>query len=179
MYLCGTWPWLCDFGQPLMFATVIIWPCDHVTIWRCVCVSRSQFSADICCSSLWLRLGAPLGLGSECWTDLEQMLGQCSVFSCYGYIWWSSFWLRQELKESQCAFVCPSVRSQLVLSTQSSSFWLRSLSGSLRCLSGVSQVSLSLFCQTDGALNTSSCYRNLAFDNLTLLVFRFTIRTQK
>jgi len=44
----------------------------------------SQFTADTCCSSLWLRLGAPLGLGSECWTDLEQMLGQCSVFSCYG-----------------------------------------------------------------------------------------------
>ena len=45
---------------------------------------RSQFTADTCCSSLWLQLGAPLGLGSECWTDLDQMLGQCSVFSCYG-----------------------------------------------------------------------------------------------
>merc|ERR1712183_80652 len=43
-----------------------------------------KFSASTCCSSLWLSIGAPLGLGNECWTDLEQMLEQCTVFSCYG-----------------------------------------------------------------------------------------------
>merc|ERR1719397_14521 len=43
-----------------------------------------KFSAQTCCSSLWLSIGAPLGLGNECWTDLNQMLAQCSVFSCYG-----------------------------------------------------------------------------------------------
>ena len=45
---------------------------------------RGKFSAQTCCSSLWLSIGAPLGLGNECWIDRNQMVDQCSVYSCYG-----------------------------------------------------------------------------------------------
>ena len=29
-------------------------------------------------------MGSPLGLGNECWVDLDKMAEQCSIFSCYG-----------------------------------------------------------------------------------------------
>jgi len=49
------------------------------------CPDNTQtFVADTCCSPLWLSIGAPLGLGNECWVDLEKMADQCNIFSCYG-----------------------------------------------------------------------------------------------
>jgi len=43
-----------------------------------------KFTANTCCSSQWLSVGAPIGLGNECWFDLQTMMDQCSVYSCYG-----------------------------------------------------------------------------------------------
>jgi len=45
---------------------------------------RQTFTADACCSPLWHSVGSPLGLGNECWVDLDKMAEQCSIFSCYG-----------------------------------------------------------------------------------------------
>ena len=41
------------------------------------------FTARACCSSLWLHLGAPVGLGNECSVDMAEMEAGCPMFSCY------------------------------------------------------------------------------------------------
>jgi len=46
--------------------------------------SKQKFTTDTCCSPLWLSIGAPLGLGNECWIDLNDMASKCNLFSCYG-----------------------------------------------------------------------------------------------
>jgi len=45
---------------------------------------KQTFTADTCCSPLWHSVGSPLGLGNECWVDLDKMAAQCDIFSCYG-----------------------------------------------------------------------------------------------
>jgi len=45
--------------------------------------NKQTFTADACCSPLWLSIGAPLGFGNECWIDLDLMVEQCDIFSCY------------------------------------------------------------------------------------------------
>ena len=41
------------------------------------------FTARACCSSLWLHLGAPVGLGNECSVNMAEMEAGCPMFSCY------------------------------------------------------------------------------------------------
>ena len=41
------------------------------------------FTARACCSSLWLHLGAPVGLGNECSVDMAEMEAGCPMYSCY------------------------------------------------------------------------------------------------
>ena len=41
------------------------------------------FTARACCSSLWLHLGAPVGLGNECSVSMAEMEAGCPMFSCY------------------------------------------------------------------------------------------------
>merc|ERR1712179_72997 len=60
-------------SEPVCTSTVLTCP-DY----------RQTFTADACCSPLWLSVGSPLGLGNECWVDLDKMAEQCSIFSCYG-----------------------------------------------------------------------------------------------
>merc|ERR1711974_245816 len=49
--------------------------CFSVELW---CPSPTlTFPASVCCSALWLWLGAPLGLGNECSVDMTDMLSGC------------------------------------------------------------------------------------------------------
>jgi len=55
--------------------------CFSVELW---CPSPTiTFPASVCCSALWLWLGAPLGLGNECTVDMSDMLSGCPDYDCY------------------------------------------------------------------------------------------------
>ena len=55
--------------------------CTTVQLW---CPSpSSSFTARACCSSLWLSLGAPVGLGNECTIQMSDMEAGCPMYDCY------------------------------------------------------------------------------------------------
>ena len=55
--------------------------CTTVQLW---CPSPSiSFTAQACCSSLWLSLGSPVGLGNECSIDMSEMTAACPMYDCY------------------------------------------------------------------------------------------------
>ena len=88
----STWSWWCK----RLFLTVILsaWlclmlycylhlttTCTEVKLW---CPQpTTAFTTRACCSSLWLSLGAPVGLGNECNIDMEDMEAKCPMFDCY------------------------------------------------------------------------------------------------
>ena len=55
--------------------------CTEVTLW---CPEpTTSFTTRACCSSLWLSLGAPVGLGNECNIDMADMESKCAMYDCY------------------------------------------------------------------------------------------------
>jgi len=55
--------------------------CTTITMW---CPDPTlTFTTRACCSSLWLNLGAPVGLGNECTIDMEDMEDGCPMYDCY------------------------------------------------------------------------------------------------
>jgi len=55
--------------------------CTTITMW---CPDPTlTFTTRACCSSLWLNLGAPVGLGNECTIDMEDMQDGCPMYDCY------------------------------------------------------------------------------------------------
>merc|ERR1719312_1956456 len=45
--------------------------------------TRRKFSATSCCQVQWYSLGAPLGIGNECWIDPKDIADQCDLYTCY------------------------------------------------------------------------------------------------
>jgi len=55
--------------------------CVPVELW---CPSPTHtFTAQACCSSLWLNLGSTVGLGNECTIDMADMEAGCPMYDCY------------------------------------------------------------------------------------------------
>ena len=63
----------------VIMCTAIV--CTTITMW---CPDPTlTFTTRACCSSLWLNLGAPVGLGNECTIDMEDMEDGCPMYDCY------------------------------------------------------------------------------------------------
>lgn len=55
--------------------------CVDVELW---CPSpHHTFKTKACCSSLWLSLGAPLGMGNECHFEMKDLEEGCPMYDCY------------------------------------------------------------------------------------------------
>ena len=70
--------WLCLMLYCYLYLSTT---CTEVTLW---CPSpTTSFTTRACCSSLWLSLGSPVGLGNECNIDMADMEAKCAMYDCY------------------------------------------------------------------------------------------------
>lgn len=78
LILSSTTIWLSFLVYCYLYLTTV---CVPVELW---CPTPTQtFSAQACCSSLWLNLGSTVGLGNECTIDMADMESGCPMYDCY------------------------------------------------------------------------------------------------
>ena len=70
--------WLCLMLYCYLYLSTT---CTQVRLW---CPEpTTSFTTRACCSSLWLSLGSPVGLGNECNIDMADMETKCPMYDCY------------------------------------------------------------------------------------------------
>ena len=78
LFFAGGCVWLSVLLYCYLYLTT---SCTMVTLF---CPTPTiSFTAKACCSSLWLHLGSPVGLGNECKIDMGDMEAQCPMYDCY------------------------------------------------------------------------------------------------
>eukprot|EP00090_Calanus_glacialis_P024407 TRINITY_DN37908_c0_g1_i1.p1 TRINITY_DN37908_c0_g1~~TRINITY_DN37908_c0_g1_i1.p1 ORF type:complete len:416 (+),score=66.78 TRINITY_DN37908_c0_g1_i1:318-1565(+) len=76
--LSSTTIWLTFLVYCYLYLTTV---CVPVELW---CPNPTHtFTAQACCSSLWLNLGSTIGLGNECSIEMADMEAGCPMYDCY------------------------------------------------------------------------------------------------